>query len=165
MRAVEITSFGAPEVLRLGERPAPVPGAAELLIRVGASGINRPDVLQRTGNYPVPAGASDIPGLEVAGEIVGYSVVMIAAGEAHLLNLSIAAAWQRRGFGRDMLEFVRGLARDHAAGKAYLEVRPSNIAGRCLYVSAGFSEIATRRGYYPAHDGREDAVVMELAFK
>ena len=103
--------------------------------------------------------------VDVAGEIVGYSIVVIAADEAHLLNLSIAAAWQRRGFGRDMLEFVLDLARDHAAGKTYLEVRPSNIAGRRLYGSAGFSEIATRRGYYPAHDGREDAVVMELAFK
>ena len=103
--------------------------------------------------------------VDVAGEIVGYSIVVIAADEAHLLNLSIAAAWQRRGFGRDMLEFVLKLARDHDAGKTYLEVRPSNIAGRRLYGSAGFSEIATRRGYYPAHDGREDAVVMELAFK
>jgi NADPH2:quinone reductase len=71
MKAVEITSYGAPEVLRLGERPDPVPAAGELLIRVAASGINRPDVFQRTGNYPVPPGASDIPGLEVAGEVVG----------------------------------------------------------------------------------------------
>jgi len=74
MRAVEITSFGAPEVLVLGTRPDPVmplAGSGELLIRVTASGVNRPDVLQRTGNYPVPAGASDIPGLEVAGTIVG----------------------------------------------------------------------------------------------
>ena len=70
MNAVEITSFGAPDVLRLGLRPAPVPAAGELLIRVSASGVNRPDVLQRTGNYPVPPGASDLPGLEVAGEIV-----------------------------------------------------------------------------------------------
>ncbi len=69
MKAIEITSFGAPEVLRMGERPVPVPGAGELLIRVAASGVNRPDVLQRTGNYPVPPGASDIPGLEVAGVI------------------------------------------------------------------------------------------------
>jgi len=69
MKAIEITVFGAPEVLQLGERPMPVPGAGELLIRVAASGINRPDVLQRTGNYPVPPGASDIPGLEVAGVI------------------------------------------------------------------------------------------------
>jgi NADPH2:quinone reductase len=70
MKAIEITSFGAPEVLRAVERPAPVPGAGELLIRVAASGVNRPDVLQRTGNYPVPPGASDLPGLEVAGAIV-----------------------------------------------------------------------------------------------
>src|SRR5215207_6884422 len=81
MKAVEITSYGAPEVLRLGERPDPVAGTGELLIRVAASGINRPDVLQRTGNYPVPPGASDIPGLEVAGEIVsGDAQAMAAAG-------------------------------------------------------------------------------------
>ncbi|WP_367849767.1 NAD(P)H-quinone oxidoreductase [Rhodoferax sp. WC2427] len=70
MKAIEITAYGAPDVLRIAERPAPVPGAGELLIRVSASGVNRPDVLQRTGNYPVPAGASDIPGLEVAGVVV-----------------------------------------------------------------------------------------------
>ncbi|MDP1656405.1 MAG: NAD(P)H-quinone oxidoreductase [Hylemonella sp.] len=78
MKAVEITSYGAPEVLRLGERPDPVPAAGELLIRVAASGINRPDVFQRTGNYPVPPGASDIPGLEVAGEVVGGDVAELA---------------------------------------------------------------------------------------
>lgn len=71
MRAVEITSYGLPDVLRLGERPVPVPGAGELLIRVAASGVNRPDVLQRTGHYPVPPGASDTPGLEVAGVVEG----------------------------------------------------------------------------------------------
>ncbi|ABD69223.1 Alcohol dehydrogenase, zinc-binding [Rhodoferax ferrireducens T118] len=69
MKVIEISAFGAPDVLRLGERPMPVPGVGELLIRVAASGVNRPDVLQRTGNYPVPSGASDIPGLEVAGVI------------------------------------------------------------------------------------------------
>lgn len=69
MNAVEIATFGAPDVLTLVDRPMPVPGVGELLIRVAASGINRPDVLQRTGHYPVPAGASDIPGLEVAGVI------------------------------------------------------------------------------------------------
>jgi putative PIG3 family NAD(P)H quinone oxidoreductase len=81
MKAVEISAFGKPDVLRLGERPAPVTGAGELLIRVAASGVNRPDVLQRTGNYPVPPGASDIPGLEVAGEIVsGDGPAMAEAG-------------------------------------------------------------------------------------
>ena len=81
MKAVEITSYGAPEVLRMGERPDAQAAAGEVLIRVSASGINRPDVLQRTGNYPVPPGASDIPGLEVAGEIVaGDATAMTAAG-------------------------------------------------------------------------------------
>ena len=81
MKAVEITSFGAPDVLRLCERPDPVAGVGELLIRVAASGINRPDVLQRTGNYPVPPGASDLPGLEVAGVIVdGDAQAMAQAG-------------------------------------------------------------------------------------
>ena len=81
MKAVEISAFGKPDVLRLGERPDPVAGPGELLIRVSASGVNRPDVLQRTGNYPVPPGASDIPGLEVAGEIVsGDAQAMAKAG-------------------------------------------------------------------------------------
>ena len=71
MRAIEITQFGGPEVLVLCERPMPVPKAGEVLIKVSAAGVNRPDVFQRTGNYPVPPGASDLPGLEVAGEIVG----------------------------------------------------------------------------------------------
>jgi NADPH2:quinone reductase len=81
MRVIEITSFGAPDVLQLGARPDPEPAVGEVLIRVSASGVNRPDVLQRTGNYPVPPGASDIPGLEVAGEIIaGDTQAMAAAG-------------------------------------------------------------------------------------
>ena len=81
MKTVEISAFGAPDVLRLAERPAPIAGAGELLICVSASGINRPDVLQRTGNYPVPPGASDIPGLEVAGVVVsGDTAAMAVAG-------------------------------------------------------------------------------------
>jgi NADPH2:quinone reductase len=70
LRAIEIVQPGGPEVLQPCERPMPVLKAGEVLIRVLAAGVNRPDVLQRTGNYPVPPGASDIPGLEVAGEIV-----------------------------------------------------------------------------------------------
>ena len=81
MRAVEITAYGAPDVLRMGERASVQAGVGEVLIRVAASGVNRPDVLQRTGNYPVPPGASDIPGLEVAGEIIaGDAAAMAAAG-------------------------------------------------------------------------------------
>jgi len=81
VRAIEITAPGKPEVLRETERPTPAFGAGEALIRVAASGINRPDVLQRKGLYPVPAGASDIPGLEVAGTIVdGDRDALAAAG-------------------------------------------------------------------------------------
>ncbi len=81
MHIVEITTPGAPEVLRPAQRPVPQAGAGELLIRVSASGVNRPDVLQRTGNYPVPVGASDVPGLEVAGVIEsGDAAALAAAG-------------------------------------------------------------------------------------
>ncbi|MCM2347722.1 NAD(P)H-quinone oxidoreductase [Acidovorax soli] len=81
MRAVEITAFGAPEVLRLGERPMPQAGVGELLIRVSASGINRPDVLQRLGHYAPPPGTSDLPGLEVAGVVEsGDAVALSKAG-------------------------------------------------------------------------------------
>ena len=79
MHIVEITTPGAPEVLRVGQRPVPQAGEGELLIRVSASGVNRPDVLQRIGNYPVPAGASDVPGLEVAGVIESGDAVALAA--------------------------------------------------------------------------------------
>jgi NADPH2:quinone reductase len=78
MQAVEISAFGAPEVLRLCERPQPVAAAGEVLIRVSASGINRPDVLQRSGAYPPPPGASDLPGLEVAGVIESGDVETMA---------------------------------------------------------------------------------------
>lgn len=103
--------------------------------------------------------------VECGGGPAGYCVVMIAAGEAHLLNLSVAAPWQRRGIGREALNFVARLARDYGAGKILLEVRPSNTAAIALYASAGFSEIAVRCGYYPAGDTREDAVVMQLVLE
>jgi NADPH2:quinone reductase len=118
MKAIEITSYGAPEVLRLGERPDPVAGAGEVLIRVVASGVNRPDVLQRTGNYPVPPGASDLPGLEVAGEIV--------AGDAQAL----AAA------GLDVGDRVCALV----AGGGYAQLCVAPVA-QCLPVPAGWSDI------------------------
>ncbi len=81
MQAVEIREPGAPEVLRLTERPQPQPGAGEVLLRVTASGVNRPDVMQRKGMYPAPPGASDLPGLEVAGEVLsGDAAAMAQAG-------------------------------------------------------------------------------------
>ena len=118
MKAVEITAYGGPEVLSLGERATPQAGAGEVLIRVKASGINRPDVLQRTGNYPVPPGASDIPGLEVAGEIIsGDAVAMAAAGFKT---------------GDRVCALVAG------GGYAELCVAP---VGQCLPVPAGLSDI------------------------
>ena len=81
MKIFEITTYGAPDVLRMGERADPQTGVGEVLIRVSASGVNRPDVLQRMGHYPVPPGASDIPGLEVAGVIIsGDTDAMAASG-------------------------------------------------------------------------------------
>ena len=81
MKAIEITAPGPADVLKLAERPTPAFGAGELLIRVAASGVNRPDVLQRKGLYPVPAGASDLPGLEVAGTIAdGDRAALAEAG-------------------------------------------------------------------------------------
>lgn len=101
--------------------------------------------------------------LECGGEIAGYTIVMVAAGEAHLLNLTVGASWQRRGLGREMLAFALKLARDYGAKKVLLEVRPSNSAARALYGSAGFLEIAVRRSYYPAGAAREDAILLELS--
>jgi NADPH:quinone reductase len=78
MRAIEIRQFGAPEVLREATRPDPVPAPGELLVRVAASGINRPDVLQRKGLYPMPPGVSDLPGLEIAGTVAGGDAAELA---------------------------------------------------------------------------------------
>ena len=118
MRAIEIAGFGGPEVLRATQRPAPVPSAGELLIAVQASGINRPDVLQRKGLYPMPPGVSDLPGLEVAGTV--------AAGNAE--DLAVA--------GLKIGDAVCALV----AGGGYAEqcVAP---AGQCLPVPAGLNMI------------------------
>lgn len=118
MKAVEITSHGAPGVLKLGDRLDPQAGPGEVLIRVTASGVNRPDVLQRTGNYPVPPGASDIPGLEVAGEIVGGD------------DKELAAAGFKKG--------DRVCALVAGGGYAQLCVAP---IGQCLPVPKGLSDV------------------------
>ena len=119
MQAVEISAFGAPEVLRLCERPQPVAAAGEVLIRVSASGINRPDVLQRSGAYPPPPGASDLPGLEVAGVIeLGDAEAMAQA------NLKI---------GDRVCALVAG------GGYAQFCVAP---VGQCLPVPEGLDDVA-----------------------
>ena len=118
MKAIEITAPGAPDVLKLTERPMPTAGAGEMLIRVAASGVNRPDVLQRKGLYPVPKGASDLPGLEVAGTV--------ADGDA----AALAAAGFKTG------DRVCALV----AGGGYAEFCVAPI-GQCLPSPAGLSDI------------------------
>ena len=103
--------------------------------------------------------------VESGGAIAGYAVVAVAAEEAHLLNLSIAGPFQRRGLGRELLSFVVKVAGDYAARSILLEVRPSNAAARALYAAAGFTEIGIRKGYYPDGVGREDAVVLQRALQ
>ncbi len=94
--------------------------------------------------------------------VIGYAVVMIAADEAHLLNLTIAPQWQRKGHGRALLLYLTSIAITEFAHRFLLEVRPSNRNAQALYESLGFKTIGVRRNYYPARAGREDAVVMEL---
>jgi ribosomal-protein-alanine N-acetyltransferase len=93
--------------------------------------------------------------------IVGYCIISVAAGEAHVMNISVSPDFQRQGAGRKMLEHLVEYARSRAH-KLYLEVRPSNIAAVNLYRQIGFREIGVRKGYYPAKDGREDAIMFEL---
>ena len=106
--------------------------------------------------------------LERDGEMIGYALLMLVMDEAHLLNLSIAKAQQKRGLGRYLLEHMLKIAKTHKAANMFLEVRPSNVAAIALYENMGFCEISVRRGYYPAdpktsENGREDAVLMGLA--
>ena len=119
MKAIEITEFGAPEVLKLAERPTPQLKAGEVLIKVAASGVNRPDVFQRKGGYAPPPGASDLPGLEVAGEIVGGTI-----DEKH------------NPFGLKMGDRVCALL----AGGGYAEYAAAPLA-QCLPVPKGLSDI------------------------
>jgi NADPH2:quinone reductase len=119
MKAIEISEFGAPDVLKLAERPMPEPKAGEVLIKVAASGINRPDVLQRKGAYAPPPGASDLPGLEVAGEIVGGTI-----DEKH------------NPFGLQLGDRVCALL----AGGGYAEYVAAPLA-QCLPVPKGLSDV------------------------
>lgn len=95
-------------------------------------------------------------------ELAGYGILMIGAEEAHLLNLSVATAHQRRGYASFLLRHLCDLARARDAKSMFLEVRPSNTAARALYAVFGFSEVGRRRNYYPARGGREDAIVLAV---
>ena len=95
--------------------------------------------------------------------IIGYSVMMMVLDEAHLLNISICIAMQGKGWGRYLLELMMNKARELGAINLLLEVRVSNERAIKLYEKVGFNEMAIRRNYYPAIEGREDAVLMGLA--
>lgn len=96
-------------------------------------------------------------------QIIAYALMMMVLDEAHLLNLSVAKSHQKQGFGRLLLEYMLYIAKNHSAANMFLEVRQSNISAIALYENIGFNEMAIRRGYYPAANGREDAVLMGLA--
>jgi [ribosomal protein S18]-alanine N-acetyltransferase len=98
--------------------------------------------------------------LERASEVVGYGVMSVAAGECHILNLCVDPSAQRAGLGRQILLHLLDIAHKHRADTAFLEVRPSNAAAKRLYLAAGFDEVGMRRNYYPAVNGREDAIIM-----
>jgi len=154
MRVIEIKEPGAPEVLVVGERAQPTPAAGEVLIKVAAAGINRPDVFQRLGNYAPPPGASDIPGLEVAGEIVGGDV----AGSAFKVGDQVCALVAGGGYAEycvapvaQCLPIPDGLSMVQAAGlpETYFTVW-SNVFDRgalsgeqTLLVHGGASGIGT----------------------
>ena len=96
------------------------------------------------------------------GELIGYFVLLVAAGEGHLLNLSIAEDRQRRGHGSTLLVEIMRMAKMRGADKVFLEVRPSNEGAKALYRRFGFRQVAVRAGYYPAPAGREDALVLSI---
>ena len=115
----------------------------------------------RSGNFVDSMRAGyDCRILRDGAELIGYFVLSVAVSDAHLLNFTIAPAWHRRGHGRDLLARVLRVAKDGGAERIFLEVRPSNIAGVTLYEKSGFAQVGRRPGYYPAIDGREDALVF-----
>jgi len=99
---------------------------------------------------------------ENEGIIQGYGVMSAAAGESHILNLTVHPESQRQGIGSKLLKHFLQLARRHGADTIMLEVRPSNRKAINLYEKLGFNEIGVRRNYYPAEDGREDALMLAL---
>jgi ribosomal-protein-alanine N-acetyltransferase len=95
--------------------------------------------------------------------VVGYGILSVGAGEAHILNISVHPDSQGQGLGRELMVHLLDRAREHGADTAFLEVRPSNRVAVRLYESIGFNQAGLRRDYYPAARGREDALIMALA--
>lgn len=100
--------------------------------------------------------------LELGGRVEAYGIMVVALDEAHILNLCVETRWQGQGLGRALLRALLELARARGARTAVLEVRPSNHRALRLYERLGFSEVGIRKRYYPAHSGREDALLLAL---
>jgi ribosomal-protein-alanine N-acetyltransferase len=103
--------------------------------------------------------------VEVAAIVVGYGIMSMGAGEAHILNLCVRADLRNRGIGQRVLAYMLDRARAAGMLDAFLEVRPSNVAAIRLYQAAGFEQVGIRRGYYQAVGGREDAAVLKLELR
>jgi len=103
--------------------------------------------------------------LERGDNVVGYSILSVAAGEAHILNLCVDPNARALGYGDRLLEEILIRAKGAAVKQVFLEVRPSNVHAVALYKKKGFRQIAERPAYYQAHDGREDAAVLSLLLK
>src|SRR3954470_11929091 len=99
--------------------------------------------------------------LDLSGQIIGYGVMSLGAGEAHILNVCVRDEFRNLGFGRRLLEHLLERAAAAGVAEAFLEVRPSNLAAIRLYQHMGFEQIGIRRGYYQAAEGREDAIVLK----
>jgi ribosomal-protein-alanine N-acetyltransferase len=99
--------------------------------------------------------------LDLAGQVIGYGVMSLGAGEAHILNVCVRNEFRNLGFGRHLLEHLLERAAAAGVAEAFLEVRPSNLSAIRLYQHLGFEQIGIRRGYYQAPDGREDAIVLK----
>ena len=99
--------------------------------------------------------------LDLDGQIIGYGVMSLGAGEAHILNVCVRNEFRTVGFGRRLLEHLLERAAAAGVSEAFLEVRPSNLSAIRLYQKLGFEQIGIRRGYYQAPDGREDAIVLK----
>jgi ribosomal-protein-alanine N-acetyltransferase len=99
-------------------------------------------------------------------KVVAYSILSLAAGEAHIMNICVDPAEQKQGIGKTMIEKLIEEVRDRKINSLFLEVRPSNTAAIALYEKLGFNELGLRKNYYPAEDGREDALMlgMELLY-
>ena len=101
--------------------------------------------------------------MEQGKQLMGYAILMMVLDEAHLLNISVAQSHQGQGWGRYLLVQMMEMGREKGGLNMFLEVRPSNHSALGLYESMGFNEMGIRPGYYPAHNGREDAVLMGMA--